>query len=118
MDEELRQAQELCKRLSVYKNQEYPEKLLQINNLRRKLEDLNSLHEEEKNNLLHMIKSERNIMDQQHMETTEHITDKVSIKAMAEMHSSLKDKASDNTAMKSVRFLIFECINRTLKIWL
>lgn len=63
----------------MYKNQEYPEKLLQINNLRRKLEDLNNMHEEEKSNLLHMIKTERNLMDQHHLQTTEQITDKVSM---------------------------------------
>jgi hypothetical protein len=79
IDHQLKQAQDLCKLLSVYKNQEYPEKLLQINNLRRKLEDLHNLHEEEKSNLLHMINSERSIMDQHHYETTENITDKVSM---------------------------------------
>ena len=60
MDEELTKTQDLYKLLSIYKNQEYPEKLLQIKNLQKQLVDLRNLHEEETDDLLDMVTKETN----------------------------------------------------------
>lgn len=70
--------QSLNKQLSIYKNQEYPEKLLEINNLRKKLSDINNLHNEEHENLSDIIKSETNRMKQTQNEMSRNITDKIS----------------------------------------
>ena len=45
----------MCKILSTYKNQEYPEKLLQIKNLQKEVLDLHNVHAEEKEELVDMI---------------------------------------------------------------
>ncbi len=60
VDEELQAVQELCKILSTYKNQEYPEKLLQIKNLQKEFIDLHNVHAEEKDELVEMINKETN----------------------------------------------------------
>lgn len=78
MEEDLKEAQELNKLLSIYKNQEYPEKLLQINNLRRKLSDLNTFYAEEKESLQEMIKNDRNQTKQSQLHTTLNISEKIS----------------------------------------
>jgi hypothetical protein len=46
--------------LSTYKNQEYPEKLLQIKNLQKEVLDLHNVHAEEKDELVDMISKETN----------------------------------------------------------
>lgn len=78
VSQELDETQELHKNLSTYKNQEYPEKLLYINNLRKKLDDINSLHSQERDNLEDVIRSEKNLMKKQHIETTKNIADELS----------------------------------------
>jgi hypothetical protein len=78
VEEDLKEAQELNKLLSIYKNQEYPEKLLQINNLRRKLSDLNTFYAEEKESLQEMIKNDRNQTKQSQLHTTLNISEKIS----------------------------------------
>lgn len=44
--------------LSTYKNQEYPEKLLQIKTLQKQVLDLHNVHAEEKEELTDMINKE------------------------------------------------------------
>ena len=56
--DELQSVQDLCKILSTYKNQEYPEKLLQIKNLQKEVLDLHNVHAEEKAELVDMITKE------------------------------------------------------------
>ncbi len=46
--------------MSTYKNQEYPEKLLQIKNLQKEVLDLHNVHAEEKDELVDMISKETN----------------------------------------------------------
>ena len=74
IEEKLLEAQELNRILSVYKNQEYPEKLLQINKLRKELGDLNNLHNEEQQNLQDIINREKEMMKRSRFETTRNIT--------------------------------------------
>lgn len=78
VEEKLREAQELSRLLSVYKNQEFPEKLLQINKLRKELGDLNNLHNEEYQNLQDMISYEKETMKRNRYETTKNITENIS----------------------------------------
>ncbi|RNA43853.1 Myosin heavy chain -like protein [Brachionus plicatilis] len=101
IEKELKEAQELEKRLSIYKNQEYPEKLLQINNLKKKLADNNDLHDQERDNLIEIIKSEHNRIIQHQQEVVKQVTDNVSVEAMKEMHESLKEMANYNISLKS-----------------
>lgn len=65
--------------MSIYKNQEYPEKLLQINNLKKKLADNNDLHDQERENLIEIIKSEHNRIVQHQQEVIKEVTDNVSL---------------------------------------
>ena len=74
----MKKAQELSHVLSVYKNQEYPEKLLQINKLRKELGDLNNLHNQEFDNLQEMISHEKDAMKKSRYETTKTIGTNVS----------------------------------------
>jgi hypothetical protein len=62
----------------MYKNQEYPEKLLQINNLKKKLSDNNNLHYQERDNLIEMIKSEHNRTTTHQMNMAKEITENIS----------------------------------------
>lgn len=78
MDEELRQAENLHKNLSTYKNQEYPEKVLKINTLKKKLEDINEVNKEESENLNDMINRERQNMKRENYELAHNIADRVS----------------------------------------
>ncbi|CAF0716811.1 unnamed protein product [Brachionus calyciflorus] len=100
IEKELKDAQELEKQLSIYKNQEYPEKLLQINNLKKKLADNNNLHEQERENLIEMIKNEHNRITQHQQDVTVQITDNISTEAMKEMHESLKEMANYNNSLR------------------
>ncbi len=75
---ELSLTQTLHRNLASYKNQEYPEKLLNINNLRKKLDDLNNLHNEERENLDEMIYNDKMIQKNSQIETTKLIADDVS----------------------------------------
>jgi hypothetical protein len=78
LEKQLEEARELHKFLYNYKNQEYPEKLLQINNLRKKLADLNELNEEEKQNLEELIKKEKILMKQSQIQESKDISNKIS----------------------------------------
>lgn len=78
METKLKEAQDLNRLLSIYKNQEYPEKLLQINKLRKKLGDLNNIHNEEHDDLKNMIKREKDAMNRTIVDTTKNISDQVS----------------------------------------
>jgi hypothetical protein len=98
----LKKAQELSKLLSIYKNQEYPEKLLQINNLRKKLDDVKKNSNDEQNNLLNMINTDKEQVKNAQIETTKTIATNMSSKAMQEMHFSIKEMALDNKSIKSV----------------
>jgi hypothetical protein len=75
---ELSLTQELHRNLAIYKNQEYPEKLLYINNLRKKLDDLNNLHNEERENLDEMIYNDKINQKTNRIQMTKQIADDVS----------------------------------------
>lgn len=94
--------------MSIYKNQEYPEKLLQINNLRKKLDELKKQNSDEQSYLLNMIKTDKQQTKNAQVETTKSLAGDMSSKAMQEMHYSLKEMALDNKTIISVwHFKIF-----------
>lgn len=78
MDQELKEAENLHKILSTYKNQEYPEKVLKINTLKKKLEDINEVNKEESDNMNDMINRERQNMKRENYEIAHNIADKIS----------------------------------------
>lgn len=77
IERELQDAQDLNKQLSIYKNQEYPEKILQINNLRKNLEDIKAFQNAEKEAFLRMIESDRDRELERETKFTENIASKV-----------------------------------------
>jgi hypothetical protein len=96
----------LHRSLAIYKNQEYPEKLLHINNLRKKLDDLYNLNSEERENLEDMIRSDKLLQHNGQVQVTQEIADEISKVAIGEMHYSLKDMALFNkTLKKEIEFL-------------
>jgi hypothetical protein len=106
--------------LSIYKNQEYPEKLLQINNLRKKLEDSKKHSNDEKSYLLNMINSDKEHTKNEEIENTKSIAVNMSSKVMKEMHFSIKEMALDNKSMKTeIEFyknLIIEVKNESIDL--
>ena len=80
---------------------------MHINNLRKKLDDLNNLHNDERDNLEDIIRSEKNLIKKNHMETQKTIADQISKIAISEMHYSLKDMAQFNQKLKEVKFIVF-----------
>ena len=78
IENELKKAQDLNKLLSIYKNQEYPEKLLQINNLKKKLTDISNLYSEEHDSLIEMIKSEKQLAEETQNSAIQNVTSDVS----------------------------------------
>lgn len=101
MGEKLENAQDLNKLLSIYKNQEYPEKILQINNLRKNLEDLQNFQSNEKDAFLQMMENDRDREKSYQSKITENIADQMTEKVIGEMHDSLKEMALDNESMKA-----------------
>lgn len=97
---QLSNAQKLSKQLSIYKNQEYPEKILQINNLRKNLDDIKNFQNEEKEAFLQMAEEDRDRERAQQAMITENIANKLTTKVVDEMHFSLKEMAMDNESMK------------------
>lgn len=78
MNEELEETKKLHSKLSTYKNQEYPERLLQINNLRKKLDDLNELNKQELDSLNEVLNKERYNMKKENQTISNKIAEKVS----------------------------------------
>ncbi len=78
LEVELSETQQLCKQLSIYKNQEHPEKQLQINNLKKKLQDMNDIHNEEHDSLIGLLNYEKNVMIESQIEETRKIADTIS----------------------------------------
>ena len=74
---QLSNAQKLSKQLSIYKNQEYPEKILQINNLRKNLDDIKNFQNEEKEAFLQMAEEDRDRERAQQAMITENIANKL-----------------------------------------
>lgn len=100
VQKELDSTQELHKLLSIYRYQEYPEKLLQIKNLQKQIIDLKNVNEEEKDDLNDIINKEttrlRNIQSEKQLE----LADKIKDQAAKQMHESLRDMAQHNESMK------------------
>ncbi len=63
--------------MSIYKNQEYPEKILHINNLRQSLEDLKRFQAEEKETFKAMIENDRQRTKAENYEIAKSITTKI-----------------------------------------
>lgn len=78
IEQELNRTQKLCNQLSIYKNQEHPEKQLQIINLKKKLQDMNDIHNEEHDNLIGLLNYEKKLMIESQIEQTKKIADSVS----------------------------------------
>jgi TPP-dependent pyruvate/acetoin dehydrogenase alpha subunit len=103
IQQELDSKQELYKLLSIYKNQEYPEKLLIIKNLQKELVDMKNVHEEEKAELIEMITKETNRYFKTQIDNENASVDKVTKKLTDQMHESLKDMAVQNGIMEKVK---------------
>lgn len=101
IEHELKSAQDLNKQLSIYKNQEYPEKILQINNLRKNLDDFKKFQYEEKEAFIQMMHDDKEREKAGHLKLTENIANNITEKVVDEMHYSLKEMALDNESMKS-----------------
>jgi hypothetical protein len=99
MEADLKVAQELNEQLSIYKNQEYPEKVLKINNLRKNLNDLREFQQAEKESFMQMMEDDRDRDRAKQFSLTENIANKVTEQVVDEMHFSLKEMAVDNEAM-------------------
>jgi hypothetical protein len=100
LEDNLIETIELNKRLSVYKNQEYPEKLLKIENLKKKLNDTIELNKEENENINEILTKSRNVINEEKLEMTSQISNKITSKAIGEMHDSIKDMAHYNKSLR------------------
>ncbi len=99
VETDLRLAQNLNEQLSIYKNQEYPEKVLKINNLRKNLNDLREFQQAEKESFMQMMEEDRERDRTKQFNLTEDIANKVTEEVVDEMHFSLKEMAVDNQIM-------------------
>ncbi len=80
---------------------------MQINNLRKNLEDIKAFQNAEKEAFLRMIESDRQRELEEETKFTEQFANKVATKVVDEMHFSLKEMAMDNEAMKQeIEFFI------------
>ncbi len=69
----------MSKQLSIYKNQEHPEKQLQISSLQKKLQDMNDIHDEEHENLVELLNYEKHLLLENQIEQTRQIAESISL---------------------------------------